>query len=203
MLGDGGSRGTAAIWIVAAVLGGIALMRLADSGGDAGGPAPPVRVERGAQPAAGPASGEVETRRIYVHVAGAVRRPGLITVPEGTRVAVALRRAGGPLRKAELSGVNLAAKLEDGQQVVVPGRAPAATGGTAPAAGSAGSGTKLSLAAATQAELEEIDGIGPTRAGRIIEFRTEQGGVSSIEELGEVDGIGEKRLETLREALQP
>jgi competence protein ComEA len=201
MLGDGGSRGTAAIWIVAAVLGGIALMRLADPGGDAGGPAPPVKVERRAEPSPGRASAE----RIYVHVAGAVRRPGLIRVPEGTRVAVALKRAGGPLGKAELSAVNLAAKLEDGQQVIVPGRAPPAAGGGAAAGAATGAtpGAKLSLAAATQAELEEIDGIGPTLAGRILEFRTEQGGVSSIEELAEVDGIGEKRLETLREALQP
>jgi competence protein ComEA len=193
MLGDGGSRGTAAIWIVAAVLGGIALMRLADSGSDAGAPAPPVKVERREPP-------EASSRAVYVHVAGAVRSPGLIRVPAGARIALALRRAGGPLRKAELAGVNLAAKVEDGQQVVVPSRAPAPTSA---ASGPAPAGSKLSLAAATQAELEEIDGIGPTLAGRIIEFRTEQGGVSSIEELGEVDGIGEKRLETLREALQP
>jgi competence protein ComEA len=200
MLGDGGSRGTAAIWIVAALLGAVALMRLADPGGDGVDPAPPVKVERGP----GPSPERASARRIYVHVAGAVRRPGLIRVPEGTRVAVALKRAGGPLGKAELSGVNLAAKLEDGQQVIVPGRAPPAAGaGAAGATSGAMPGAKLSLAAATQAELEEIDGIGPTLAGRIVEFRTEQGGVSSIEELGEVDGIGEKRLETLREALQP
>jgi competence protein ComEA len=198
MLGDGGSRGTAAIWIAAALLGGIALLRLGGGERDAA-PAAPVQVERRA-PRAEP------RQPIFVHVAGAVRRPGLIRVPEGTRVAVALRRAGGPMRKAELSGVNLAAKLEDGQQVIVPGRAPPTAAGAA-AAGAAlgppGGGAKLSLAAATQAELEEIDGIGPTLAGRIIEFRTEQGGVGSIEELGEVDGIGEKRLEALREALQP
>jgi competence protein ComEA len=199
MLGDGGSRGTAAIWIVAAVLGGVALMRLADPGGEGAGTAPPVKVERGP----GPSPGRASVGRIYVHVAGAVRRPGLIRLPEGTRVAVALRRAGGPLGKAELSAVNLAAKLEDGQQVIVPSRAAPAAGAAAGAASGATPGAKLSLAAASQAELEEIDGIGPTLAGRIIEFRTEQGGVSSIEELGEVDGIGEKRLETLREALQP
>jgi competence protein ComEA len=191
VLGEGGSRGTAAIWIVAAVLGGIALLRLGGGGGDAG-PATPVKVERREPPA-------TSSRAVYVHVAGAVRRPGLIRVPAGARIAGALQRAGGPLRRAELSGVNLAAKVEDGQQVVVPSRA--APAGEVP--GSPPASAKVSLAAATQAELEEIDGIGPTLAGRIIEFRTEQGGVTSIEELAEVDGIGEKRLETLREALQP
>jgi competence protein ComEA len=195
VLGEGGSRGTVAIWIVAAVLGGIALMRL--GGGDDGGTgaAAPVEVERHEDDEA--------QRRIYVHVAGAVRRPGLIRVPEDTRLAAALRRAGGPLRRAELSGVNLAAKLEDGQQVIVPIRAAEAGAGAPAGAASPGTGAKLSLATATQAELEEIDGIGPTLAGRILEYRTEQGGVSSIEELAEVEGIGEQRLETLREALQP
>jgi competence protein ComEA len=195
VLGEGGSRGTAAVWIVAALLGGIALMRLSGSD-DPGRPAPPVRVERRTQVD----SSAGAPRRVYVHVAGAVRRPGLIRVPVDSRIATALERAGGPLRKAELSGVNLAAKVADGQQVVVPlrGAAPATRG-----AGTTAAGGKLSLATATQAELDEIDGIGPTLAGRILEFRTGQGAVSSIEELGEVEGIGEKRLETLREALQP
>jgi competence protein ComEA len=170
-----------------------------------------VRVDR-EPPGAAAADAGGGRSEIYVHVAGAVRRPGLIRVPAGARVAAALERAGGPLRKAELSGVNLATKLEDGQQVVVPTRisaapsGPAGTGGAPPgAAGGAGAaGTaKLSLATATVEQLEEIDGIGPTLAGRILEYRTEHGSVTSIEELGEVDGIGEKRLETLREALQP
>jgi competence protein ComEA len=194
VLGEGGSRGTVAIWIVAALLGGIALMRLAGSEGPAE-PGPPVRVERRA-----PATSSGAPRRVYVHVAGAVRRPGLIRVPAGSRIATALERAGGPLRKAELSGVNLAAKVEDGQQVVVPSHAAEPASGSTSTPAAAG---KLSLATATQAELEEIDGIGPTLAGRILEYRTEQGGVTSIEELSEVEGIGEKRLETLREALQP
>jgi competence protein ComEA len=198
-----GSRGTAAIWIVAAVLGAIALVRITGSGGEDGTPAP-VRIERdgGAGAAAGGASGAGDASRgIYVHVAGAVRRPGLVRVPAGTRVAVALERAGGPLRRAELSGVNLAARLDDGQQIVVPVRG--ATPGAGAAAGAAAGGAKPSLGAATAEQLDEIDGIGPTLAERIVEYRTEQGGFGSVEELGEVEGIGEKRLETLREALQP
>jgi competence protein ComEA len=164
----------------------------------------------------GPAAG------IYVHVAGAVRRPGLVRLPAGSRVAVALERAGGPRRRADLSGVNLAAQLEDGQQVLVPLRgaagatgalalgAPGAAGqaGTSPGAwpaappGSAGT-PKLSLAAATLEQLDELDGIGPTLAQRIIEYRTEHGGFRSVDELREVEGIGEKRFATLREAVQP
>jgi competence protein ComEA len=217
-VGGDGTRGTVAIWIVAAVLGGLALLRLTDSGGDGGSEAP-VRIERDA---AGAASGSpaavgerASSREIYVHVAGAVRRPGLVRVPSGARVAVALERAGGPHRRAELSGVNLAAKLEDGQQVVVPVRgaapvvgAPGAVGASgaagAPGAGAPGAAApKLSLGTATVDQLDEIDGIGPTLAERIVEYRTEHGGFSSLQELSEVEGIGEKRLETLREALQP
>jgi competence protein ComEA len=208
--GDG-SRGTALIWLVAAALAGIALLRLVGGGDDGGAP---VRVERGGAaeladddaPAGAAGSGKGAAGGIYVHVAGAVRRPGLIRVPAGARVAVALERAGGPRREAELSGVNLAARLDDGQQIVVPVRAGAAAG--APGAGGAGAvpgapTAKPSVGAATAEQLDEIDGIGPTLAERIVEYRTQHGGFSSLEELGEVEGIGEKRLETLREALQP
>jgi competence protein ComEA len=143
-------------------------------------------------------------------VAGAVRRPGLVKVPAGARVAEAVLRAGGPGRKADLTGVNLAAQVEDGQQVVVPvaGALPGGSGGTAGvpggAAGAAGpAGVKPSLGSATVEQLDEIDGIGPTLAERIVEYRTESGGFSSLDELDEVDGIGEARLKTLKEALQP
>jgi competence protein ComEA len=217
-----GSRGTLAIWIVAALLGGIALTRLAGSGDSAGGGSP-VRIERSPGTSAGVAGAESRvgadreggTTGIYVHVAGAVRRPGLVRLPAGSRVAVALERAGGPGRRADLSGVNLAAQLEDGQQVIVPVRgaaglgsagSTAATGGvgaaTTASPGSAGA-PKLSLGAATIDQLDELDGIGPTLAQRIIEYRTEHGGFRSVEELREVDGIGEKRFATLREAVQP
>ena len=103
--------------------------------------------------------------------------------------------------KAELTGTNLAARVQDGQQIVVPlrGAAPVAA---AAAPGGAPAGP-LSLASATQAQLEELDGIGPTLAARIIEYRDANGGFRSVEELGEVDGIGEVRLEALREAVQP
>jgi competence protein ComEA len=202
----GESRGTAVIWVVAAVLAGLALLRLTGSGGE-GAQAGSVRIDRapaGPGGARAPDGGRSrgEGAGAYVHVAGAVRRPGLVRVPAGARVAVAVVRAGGPTRNADLTGVNLAAELEDGQQVVVP-----TAGVVPPAGGSAGAspatGAKPSLATATVDQLDEIDGIGPTLAERIVEYRTEHGGFRSIDELQEVEGIGEKRFETLREALQP
>jgi competence protein ComEA len=183
------SRGTAVIWVVAAVLGAFALWRLTSSdGGAAAGGA--MRIDRPAASAS--ASGRA---RIYVHVAGAVRRPGVFRLPSGSRVESAVERAGGPVPRADLTGINLAARLEDGQQVVVPARA-AVSGGAA-------AGAKPGLGTATADELDEVDGIGPTLAERIVKYRTENGGFGSIDELREVEGIGEKRLETLRDALQP
>jgi competence protein ComEA len=200
MAGD--SRGTVVIWVVAAALGVFAVMRLTGSGGEETGK--PVRVDRSPGASAGETRGGAQRAGLYVHVAGAVRRPGLVRVPAGGRVAEAVLRAGGPSRKADLTGVNLAAQVEDGQQVVVPvagalpGAMPGETGSMAgPAA------VKPSLGSATVEQLDEIDGIGPTLAERIVEYRTENGGFSSLDELQDVDGIGEKRLETLREALQP
>ena len=156
---------------------------------------PPVAVEKRA-------AVKVPRERVYVHVAGAVRRPGLYRVPESTRVGRAVELAGGPTRKADLAATNLAAAVEDGQQILVAAR------GTAPPPTSATAGTTapagpISLASATQAQLEELDGIGPTLAARILEYRDTHGGFRSVEELGEVDGIGEVRLAALREAVQP
>jgi competence protein ComEA len=206
MAGD--SRGTVVIWVVAAALGVFALMRLTGSGGEDHAGAP-VRVDRSPGPSAGSARGGAERAGLYVHVAGAVRRPGLVRVPDGARVAEAVLRAGGPGREADLTGVNLAAQVEDGQQVVVPvaGAVPGGTGGTGgtgDTAATPGAGAvKPSLCSATVEQLDEIDGIGPTLAERIVEYRTEKGGFGSLDELDEVDGIGEARLKTLREALQP
>jgi competence protein ComEA len=211
------SRGTALIWAIAAVIGAIALWRLLGPGGDGSAAGEPVRVDR----SAGAATAQTDASRaarsgalVYVHVAGAVRRPGLVRVDAGSRIAAALAEAGGPVRKADLTGVNLAAQVEDGQQVVVPraGAVPgstaalgsaAAPGSTAAAGSATAPGIKPSLGTATVEQLDEIDGIGPTLAERIVAYRTENGGFGSVDELKEVDGIGEKRFETLRDALQP
>ena len=168
-------------------------------GGDHGAPPAPVRLAP---------EGKRQNARIYVHVAGAVRRPGLMTMSAGSRVADALQRAGGPDRRADLTAINLAAQLADGQQIVVPragaAQAGAAPAGSPPSAGSAPGGavTGVHLSTATAEQLDGVDGIGPTLAQRIIEYRDTHGGFRSLAELAQVDGIGEKRLATLREALQ-
>jgi competence protein ComEA len=134
------------------------------------------------------------TRDVVVHVAGEVARPGVYRLPLGSRVADAVQRAGGMSGGAVDGGINLAARLSDGQQVVVPGRGAAAAG--------AGEGP-VSLGSATADQLDEIEGIGPVTAQKIIEFRDENGGLSSIEQLDEISGIGPSTMEALRSGLQP
>jgi competence protein ComEA len=136
---------------------------------------------------------------LVVHVAGAVRRPGVYRMPVGSRVDDAVSRAGGASQRAELEAVNLAAKLADGQQVVVPERVP---GGVAATSGAAAEGP-ISLGTATVEQLEGIDGIGPVTAGAIVEFRDEHGGLSSVEQLDQVPGIGPATMDSLRSRLQP
>jgi competence protein ComEA len=137
------------------------------------------------------------TRDVVVHVAGGVARPGVYRLPAGSRVTDAVRRAGGFARGANRDAINLAARLSDGQQVVVPRPGVAATSG---AGGQTG---PVSLGSATVDQLDEIEGIGPVTAQKIIEFRDQHGGLSSIDQLDEVDGIGPATMETLRSGLQP
>jgi competence protein ComEA len=201
------SRSTVLVWVLAAVLATVACVRLLD-GGDPVAPAPVKLLSRGG-------SGDAS---IYVHVVGAVRRPRLMRLPEGSRVADALARAGGPGPRADLTTVNLAARLADGQQIVVPaagsaagspgsaappGSAAAPPGSAGPPGSAAPLGAAVHLSTATVEQLDGIDGIGPTLAQRIIEYRDGHGGFRSLAELAQVEGIGEKRLATLREALQP
>ena len=196
-------------WAALAVLAVVALVR--GCGPGAGSvQSPPVRIDPGAAAPGGPSSRAAGARGgLYVHVAGEVRRPGLFRLAEGSRVAAAVARAGGPTRRGELTAVNLAQPLEDGQQVIVPrvGTAPVAAGAVgagAVTAGATAAGTApLSLATATPEQLEELDGIGPTLAQRIIEFRDARGGFRSLGQLQEIDGIGEKRFAALREAVRP
>jgi competence protein ComEA len=136
---------------------------------------------------------------MVVHVAGAVRRPGVYTMPAGSRVDDAVSRAGGAAPRAELEAINLAARLADGQQVVVPEAVP---GGGVATAGAAEEGP-ISLGTATVEQLEEIEGIGPVTAGDIVEFRDEHGGLSSIDQLDQVPGIGPATMDSLRARLQP
>ncbi|KGN30166.1 hypothetical protein N802_09845 [Knoellia sinensis KCTC 19936] len=145
-----------------------------------------------------------------VHVVGEVASPGVYRMPTGARVGDAVKAAGGATRSAELTAVNLARVVVDGEQIVVPkpgqvvpGVAGAGTGGSgagdagAGAGGSAGSGGKVSINTADLAALDSLPGVGPVLAQRILDWRTEHGRFTSIEELGEVSGIGEKVLANL------
>jgi len=142
--------------------------------------------------------------RIYIHVAGAVRRPGLYRLPAGTRVNDALAKAGGAKPSADLTLVNLAAPLADGQQVLVPARAPLATAlATGSSASSSATSGPLHLNSATLEQLDTLPGVGPTTAQRIIDYRSEHGPFASVDELDAVSGIGPARLEELRDLVVP
>jgi competence protein ComEA len=142
---------------------------------------------------------------VVVDVTGAVRDPGVYRLPAGSRVDDAVKRAGGAQGKAELDAINLAARLADGQQVVVPERVAggATTSGTALGAGATAEEAPISLGTATVAELDTIDGIGPVTAEDIVQFREEHGGLSSIDQLDQISGIGPATMAALRERLQP
>ena len=136
-----------------------------------------------------------------VHVAGAVRDPGVYEIGPGARVVEAIRQAGGPTRRADLAALNLAATLQDGQQVLVPEKA---RPGAATAPGTAAAeGQPVRLSSATAEELETLDGIGPTLASRIVEWREAHGGFRSVDDLLDVPGIGPTRLESLRTKVVP
>jgi competence protein ComEA len=176
----------AAVVGVAAVLLGLRLL-----GG--GGRAPvqsfaPVR----------PAPAAVAKPRLVVDVVGAVRQPGLYRVASGSRVADAVAAAGGLGRKADRAGVNLAAPLADGQQVVVPVHSAGAVAGSSPS--SAG---PVSLSSATEEQLDALPGIGPSTAAKILAYRQEHGAFHSVEELDAVPGIGPGRLAGLKGLVVP
>lgn len=135
---------------------------------------------------------------LVVDVTGAVRDPGVYRMPAGSRVNDAVARAGGAAPRAQLEAINLAARLADGQQVVVPERLPG--GAALEAAGVEG---PISLGTASVEQLEEIEGIGPVTAEAIVAFRDEHGGLSSVEQLDQVSGIGPATMDSLRDRLQP
>jgi competence protein ComEA len=151
---------------------------------------PPVRL-------AAPRGGGAVSARVYVHVVGAVQRPGLYRLKEGARVADALARAGGVTPKAQVELVNLAAPVADGQQVVVPRR-----GAAAAAAGSAPGGP-VHLNTATLEQLDELPGIGPVTAQKILDYREQHGAFGSVEELDSIPGIGPARLSQIRDLVAP
>jgi competence protein ComEA len=137
--------------------------------------------------------------RLIIDVAGAVRKPGVYRMASGARVEDALKRAGGATPHADLSQINRAAKLEDGRQVLVPRRASRAAAASAPATAAATPAQPINLNTATLEQLDTLDGVGPTTAQKILDYRKEHGGFGSVDELDEIPGIGEKKLAALRE----
>ena len=124
-----------------------------------------------------------------------MHRPGLYRLAEGTRVADAVARAGGATAPADTSALNLAAPLADGMQVLVPRKAVGPAGRTA--------GGRVSLGSATAAELDELPGVGPVTAQKIVDYRSQHGGFRSVDDLDAIPGIGPARIEQLRDLVSP
>ncbi|HET8641484.1 MAG TPA: ComEA family DNA-binding protein [Pseudonocardiaceae bacterium] len=145
------------------------------------------------------------TGELVVSVAGQVVRPGLVRLPPGARVADAVTAAGGPVPGADLTGLNLARRLTDGEHVVV-GPAPmaagagaAGTGGSGAGGSGAAAGARVDLNTATLADLDALPGVGPVTAQRILDWREQHGRFTSIDQLREIEGIGETRFARLRD----
>jgi competence protein ComEA len=141
---------------------------------------------------------------VVIDVTGAVAQPGVYRLPAGSRVNDAVQRAGGATGTGDVEQINLAARLADGQQVVIPARAKGPAG-VALGAGTDSTATSgpISLGTATVEELDTIEGIGPVTAQNIVDYRDQHGGVSSIDQLDEIDGIGPATMDALRGRLQP
>ena len=150
--------------------------------------------------------------RLVVDVVGAVRRPGVYRLGGGSRVEDAVARAGGATPRADLAGVNLAAPLADGEQVLVPARLPPAVAAAqgAPVAGSGGAtgagsrpAAPVQLSVATVQQLDALPGIGPVTAQKIVDYRTAHGPFRAVDDLDDVPGIGPARVDQLRGLVVP
>ncbi len=219
---DLGARAAAALSMLALVAAAVALLLAwrsaarpvaapsapAAAGAKIAIPAP--AGESGAVPASGPASASTPNpAAVLVEVAGKVRRPGVVKVPAGARVNDAIAAAGGLVPGTTTDGLALARRLVDGEQIVVglppPTAGPSAPSPGPPVAGSpaaGGDGQPVDLNAATAADLDGLPGIGPVLAERVIAWREEHGGFTSVEQLREVSGLGDKKYEALAELVR-
>ncbi|WP_103348793.1 ComEA family DNA-binding protein [Amycolatopsis sp. CA-128772] len=180
-------------WALAGVLAAVVVIVLGSVALAADSPAPePPPALPSAKPAA--EARAAPPPGLVVSVIGRVRSPGLITVSQGARVADVLRAAGGAEPGVDLGPLNLARKVADGEQLAVGVPAPAAVPGSAPT----GSG-KVDLNTATPDQLDTLPGVGEVMAKRIVQWRTDHGGFAKVEQLRDVDGIGESKFARLRE----
>lgn len=189
-LGVGGRR------LVALALLALVVLVVAWRHSGAAGGTSPLRVA----PIVPHAPAPVVDRRLVVDVVGAVRRPGLVRLPAGSRVAAAVAAAGGLARRAGRDGVNFAAPVVDGEQIVVPDRgaaAPVAGGGAGAASG------PVSLSSATPEQLDALPGIGPVTAQKIVAYRAQHGAFHSVDELDAIPGIGPARIGELQGLVVP
>jgi competence protein ComEA len=195
-------RRVALVAVLALVVVGLGVRQLAGSRASDAAAADVARTLPVA-PAPGGDPASTAAPEVTVHVAGAVRRPGVYRLKRGSRVDDAVRLAGGAVARADLSAVNLAAVAEDGRQVLVPVKAPTGDGGGgtggSSAPGSAVAPAKVNLNTATLEELDTLAGVGPATAQKILAHREQHGAFGSVEELGDVPGIGEVRLAALRD----
>jgi competence protein ComEA len=145
---------------------------------------------------ASPSIGAAPANTIVVDVVGAVRKPGVYDFPQGARVIDAVRAAGGFALGAESQAINLARPLVDGEQVVVPkkGEAPAGVAGPS----TQQSGGKVNINSATESDFENLPGIGPVLAQKIVDYRSQHGPFRSIQDLMKVTGIGQKKFDSLQ-----
>ncbi|MFE7772813.1 helix-hairpin-helix domain-containing protein [Streptomyces sp. NPDC057445] len=167
-----------------------------------GGPGAEPEPSPGPPPTAGPGA------PIVVDVSGKVRRPGVLRLPAGSRVADALSAAGGVKAGTDLTGLNRARVLMDGEQVVVGAALPGSpaggpVGGAAAGQAAGPAAGPTSLNSATVEQLDDLPGVGPVLARHIVDYRTEHGGFRSVDELHEVKGIGDRRFEDLRPLVRP
>ena len=191
-----------AAWVAAglilALLAAWYLSRSRPTAVAAGEPAIATIAAAGQSPPSGRGAGSAGTP-VVVDVSGAVKRPGVYRLTTEDRVEDALERAGGATRRADLSAINRASKLEDGRQILVPTRGKPAPTTSATAAAPATSSGPVNLNTATLEQLETLDGVGPATAQKIVDYREQHGGFKSVDELDQVSGIGEKRLAALRD----